>query len=670
MSEGIILSLLVAGGVQAEVTNSLADTATKLTAADAATKALNRSWTETKAALDLASQAFRAVVGAVDEIAALSSEAAGLSANAQRLGLDFDHAADGAGRFVDETDAMAAASRLAEAGLRLTQDQLDQLTARAAIASQRLGVDTTTAFTMLTSAVESGSVRALRPFGEDMVRLAGDSHTAAERLAAFTESTRGMARATDDASTSMARWRDAVGDAQRTMASAFTTELAHLHQISEATNGVTADAEDTTHQLRALGSTAALMVTQVGNGIAVVVGTAIAGMLHMVGWARVQLAELNAIAHGSLPGSDAFARASAAARQEHLGTGSAANDAEGFVDRRIAALSALDNAAGPGNGGETRTAIGASAEAQARARAMSDAANAAGGAAQANATAIANRRGGSAGATRRETMAQLMGRAGGAEHLTFQGARGRLDVLGEADETANAAGKAGAQRSMDESVQTSRRAAEAQRQTQRRQDDQAAHERALSTRMNATLREYGDTAQHTRDLVVGSFEDMTAAIGTHIEALAKGRETAAEALQGMLSDTLGAISKRASVMAAEEFVSSIASLARGDLAGAGLHAAAGVGFAAVAGLAGAASSATAVTPSSASKGASESTRAAQPGGASRSREGGDVAPVSIYFGGPVIGAGGAREAARTIVGILNDGARQGGVSLSPSILPA
>ena len=40
-----------------------------------------------------------------------------------------------------------------------------------------------------------------------------------------------------------------------------------------------------------------------------------------------------------------------------------------------------------------------------------------------------------------------------------------------------------------------------------------------------------------------------------------------------------------------------------------------------------------------------------------------------YFGGPVIGPGGSRQAARDIAAILNDGARQGGVRLTPNLLP-
>ena len=77
-----------------------------------------------------------------DRVAALSSEQSRLDANSARLGLNFDAAAAAAGRFTNETDAMAAATRLAEAGIRLTQEQMNSLTRVSAAFSQNTGVAT------------------------------------------------------------------------------------------------------------------------------------------------------------------------------------------------------------------------------------------------------------------------------------------------------------------------------------------------------------------------------------------------------------------------------------------------------------------------------------------------------------------------------------------------
>lgn len=663
-TSGVILPLLVTGGVDPQVNTSLAEATQRLTAAEAAAKAMTGAWTDTKAKIDLASAAFQRLVGFVDQIAALTAEQQQLTAASNRLGLDFNQAADGAGRFVDETEAMAAASRLAEAGLHLTQEELNQLTARAAIASQRLGVDTTTAFNMLTTAIESGSARALRPFGEDMVALGGSTHSAEERLGAFTTTTQGMARATDDASTSMARLRDSVGDAEREMASSFSAEIERLHTISTQTDEASSKADESTHQLRALGQTAALVVSGVLNGIGAVIGAVAMSITGTVALARIALSDVEAMASGHLPGTAGFRAAHSAAMNEHLGRDSAAQSVLDFVTARVDSLNALaddQDAARNSVGGAVRGSIGTAA---------SDPNSMVFGESQANADdayAAAHRRGrtgGASGRPRRQTLAQLMQRAGAADHFEPGGDNRLNDSATEMER--NAASKADVQRGLDDSATAREHDADRARQEARRARDQQT---SIGAGMRSALTQYGDSAMHTRDLVVGAFSDMTDAVGKHIEAVVTGRETMGDALRGMLSDALGAIAKRASVSAAEEFVSSIASLAVGDLRGAGLHAAAAVGFTAVAGLAGAASSAVAPAAPSAAAGHSAGSAAAPlpaHGGSSKD-SGGQV--VNVYFGGPVIGTGGTRQAARQIAGILNDGARQGGVSLAPQLIP-
>lgn len=658
-SDAVILPLLVTGGVDPQVNSSLAEATQRLGAADAAAKAMSNAWTETKSKIDLASAAFQRLVGFVDQIAALTAEQQQLTAASNRLGLDFDQAANGAGRFVDETEAMAAASRLAEAGLHLTQEELNQLTARAAIASQRLGVDTTTAFNMLTSAIESGSARALRPFGEDMVALGGSTHSAEERLGAFTTTTQGMARATDDASTSMARLRDSVGDAEREMASSFSAEIARLATVSTEADHARDHVDGATSHMREVGQAAAYTLSIVANSLGAVLGTFATGVLTIVGGVRVAMAEVNALVHFRDP-----AAAHAAAMAENFGADSGAMAAANFVGDRVNALRGLmGDQGGPLEGaGAMRSPIGTPANTDG-AMVFGDS--------QANADdayAAAHRRrgatGGGGGRPRRQTIDQLMQRAGAADRYNVTGDV-RLDDSATEMER-NAAAKADVQRGLDDAASTREHDADRARQEARRARDQQT---SIGAGMRSALTQYGDSAMHTRDLVVGAFSDMTTAVGKHIEAVVTGRETMGEALRGMLSDALGAIAKRASVSAAEELVSSIASLAMGDLRGAGLHAAAAVGFTAVAGLAGAASSAVAPAALSAATGHSAGSAAAPlpaHGGSSKD-SGGQV--VNVYFGGPVIGAGGARQAARTLTSLLNDGARQGDVRLSPNLLP-
>lgn len=661
-AEPITIPLTVDGARALEILESFAQAmgkaAEKTDDAGKKAKESTVSWTEMKSALDLASMAFERLVGFADQVAALTAEQQQLTAASQRLGLDFNEAADGAGRFVDETEAMAAASRLAEAGLHLTQEELNQLTARAAIASQRLGVDTTTAFNMLTTAIESGSTRALRPFGEDMVRLGGSTHSAEERLSAFTTTTRGMERATDDASTSMARLRDSIGDAEREAASAFSAEILRLQEVTSQTDRLSTSVDDSEHKLRALGQLAATAATGVLNGIAVIAGAVAMGIVGAVAQARGALAGLQAMAQGG-SFSDTFA---ATVRGDD-----ASRETLQFLEGRIAALNALadDSGSTAGRGAVRGTIPGAGTAAASSGDMVF-------GESQADADAAfaaahrRNRTGGSR--RRRQTLDQLMGRASGAV-LTF-GAGGDRRLAEGDEEERNAAGKAAAQRQADEG------AAAAERTRQESIDRTAASKRpgaddSISGRLSTTMRQYGDTTRHVRDQVVSAMSDMTEAVATHFEAWVKGREGFAAAAQGMLSDFLGTVAKRASVSAAEEAAAALASLAVGNLPGAGLHAAAAAGFGVVAGLAGLASQAVAPTPASPTGGAASGARsaadvtprAAGKGGA----DGGQV--VNVYFGGPVIGAGGARQAAREVVGILNDGARQGDVRLAPQLMP-
>lgn len=664
---------------------------------DAAGKESKSTWEALTEKARHAGEVYTYVVGSLQNILGVMERVGGrvveltteqdqLDAASARLGLNFDEAAGAAGRFVDETEPMAAASRLAEAGLRLTNDQLTQLTARASIASQRLGVDTASAFTLLTTAIESGSARALRPFGEDMVALSGEAHTAEERLNAFVETTRTMPRATDDARSSMERFQDSIDDAERTMAASFTAEITRLHQITEATHGVTADAQEQTHELTALGQSAAYTVSIAGNAIALVVAGVAGGILTIVGTARVAFDELSDFASGHAAG--AHERAVAA----HFGPGSAFFETMAAAQGRADALAALMGAAGRDNandaavtglvqgntantfgratGGAATPAAGATGDADFE-RAVVDRTKAD------DATAQRTSRGGGSRARRRPTLNDLMGRAGAHDRFDAHESNGDLDVVGERDEVANAVGKAASARESDEAgyaasdeqrIGRMGQAASAQREAQALERRYQA-QRSFTERWEELHTRQTSAAQHAAEGISSAFETMGQAIGAHVAALVAGKESVGEALQGMLADTLSGIGKQAAIKGGMETAEGIAALAGVVTAGLapGHFAAAGAyfGVAALAGAGGAA-----LSPSAPAKGAAGGGGASPNGGRAadlRPRDGQSSAgaqTIQVNFGAPVYAVGNSRaDVGSWMVGSIREAMVQQGVVL-------
>ena len=211
--------------------------------------------------INVAQAAYAAFDRVASTIASMSSEQEALTRNSARLGVNFDVASAAAGRFADETTSMAAATRLFESGTRVSQEQLNALMRVAGEFAQTTGVDVETAVQQLTQGLISGSARGLRPFGEDMMAVAGSSHTAEERLAALVTHAEGVEAATDDAAAAMARFKDSIGDGMRAAASSFTTELVRLSErAAEARSGISGlntDTLDLKATMEALGSTAA-----------------------------------------------------------------------------------------------------------------------------------------------------------------------------------------------------------------------------------------------------------------------------------------------------------------------------------------------------------------------------------------------------------------------------
>jgi hypothetical protein len=199
-----------------------------------------------------------------------------------------------------------------------------------------------------------------------------------------------------------------------------------------------------------------------------------------------------------------------------------------------------------------------------------------------------------------------------------------------------------------------------------------AEERAASLRIRTFFSEQAAAAIDLRRTVEDAYGGMTAAAGAHFSALVLGQETAGAAASAFVHDSTEALAKIAAQQSVFEFGKGLASLFLNP-AEATAHFGASVVFGLVAAGSGAVAQATSVAPPAAAAGglpASSEPRRASPVSASdrASGEGGTV--INVSFGGPVIGAGGARQVGRYLAEQLNAAHRQGGVTLAPGLLRA
>lgn len=232
------------------------------------------------------------VNSAVDRVTALASEQERLNFVSARTGLDLDRAAEAAGRFADETEAAQAATTLLQAGVRVSQQELDALMRVAGATSQTLGITTAQAVQRLTDTLVSGSVEGLRRFTPDLVDLGGEAHSASERVRALVGVAEQTPQAMDNASDSVARFRDRIDDASRTIATSFVQEWQRLSDLGKPFRDASSDAEELNRDLQAMGQTAARVLGLVGNTLGVVGGFVATG-----GAAALRLAQrgINAV---------------------------------------------------------------------------------------------------------------------------------------------------------------------------------------------------------------------------------------------------------------------------------------------------------------------------------------------------------------------------------------
>jgi hypothetical protein len=569
---------------------------------------LGGSITRAAATFNQLHAAFTTVVGSVGALATRIGEASEeqerLNALSARLGVNFDEAAASAGRFADETEAMAAAGRFASADITVTQQRLNDLMRVAGAASITLGTDTAGAVQMLQEALVRGREGGLQRFGTELASVAGQSHTVEERFAALHQQALRVGQAHDTAADSVKRFQDAIGDSARTMASAFTTELARLAAVQSGFASASSSAEDFKHTLEAIGQTAALMVHAVVGGLQIIAGS--------VGTILGGIAEIA----GRLPGLGSFGQAGRDFRLEsqRLVSGAVSGLEAIGRDQGTSRTTAAPEVAPAGQAGAGDTqrhggaGHGASGTEGDRLAQQQEAALAA-AEEQARAAAI-------------DADFRAVLRLGTAEDQLAQHRAENFNAYLRGEAANDNARQQEAQRA---TATFNAQRALANKDRELLAERETAH-RTFTGHLTELYAAQESAGTRLADATRSTFSDIGNALSTHIQAVVAGKETLGQALRGMLSDTLGAIAKEAAMKGALYFAEGLGHLITAPpLAAADFGASAA--FFGVAALAGAGAAATA--PSSAP---------AAGGGAA---SGGRAAPVTSTAGGSSAQGGGA-----------------------------
>lgn len=634
-------------------------------------------WGRAEAGLNAAADSFnearQAVTSLFSDVAALAEgmaaaadEAAALAGRSRELGVDFDEAAESAGRFLDETSAMGAANQFAARGINLTQQELNALTRVAGATSQALRITTEEGVTRLTDALISGRGRALAPFGAELSAVAGNTHTAEERLRALVSQADRVAPAVDSATDSIKRFQDNIEDMQREFATGFVEGIREMDRLRVSTHDANDEATDLNVTIRAIGSTAAEVVTLVGNGVGVVLGAI--GMA--AGGALAAVTAVGAAQQAVMDGNISGAGAAASAAFERSMTQGLANDSFRFLQDRISTLEAIAGA------GDARSSMAAPSVA---------AATPGRGTARGTRGAL----GGNAGGNDNERPGGVAigGMAGAVLDRMAEEARQRQ----EREETAANARRLAAVRAQEERANVDRLIAqEAARErhqrgstlgdrldAQREQRNLTRAQRNIQQRLDMEL-SFNDRMQDIHNSRISATQEVVSftevaygslatSLAAHFQTIEDGSETVGHALQAVLSEVLLSLSKEAFVKSAFYIAEGLAHLVMWDLPGAGTAFAAATAYGVAGAAAGAAGREVAPPPLQKPSGASAPTSGSRPAASvSKGSGDGDGGPtvVNVMFGGPQYGTGGTRQAAREIAGVLNRGAVQGGVRLN------
>ena len=276
-----------------------------------------------------------AALGAVRGVAELAGEQQRLNANSARLRLDFAQAARGAGGFATEMQTMQLATNLANRNIRVTQSELDTL-ARVGMARARdAGQEVDEVFeTIADSIVEGGEE--LGKFGQELLSVADDSHTATDRLSALVRTGRSVAPTMRTAADEVAAFESSLRSAGRYISTGFVDEMARLRDVTGTMRDGARDAAEFRREMDAIGRTAALMLTGIGNAAGIIIGGIATSVSVMVAGIAAAQAGLHALA------TRGDAAAAARAAFESFGT----RDVAEFTRNRVAGFGALFTDAG------------------------------------------------------------------------------------------------------------------------------------------------------------------------------------------------------------------------------------------------------------------------------------------------------------------------------------
>lgn len=509
----------------------------------------------------------------VESLAEGADEADALRTRSQQLGVDFDEAAESAGRFLDETSAMGAANELAARGVRLTQEQLNALTRVAGATSQQLRITTEEGVERLTAALISGRSRALAPFGSELTAASGHTHTMQERLHALVEQAGKVTPAVDDARDSVKRFNDSIDDLKRDFSSGFVDGITKMHRIGEEARGAAGDVGDLNVSVRELGGFVGETLSRAANGFRAVLAFLATGV-HTVLASVGALAEaMGQISVGNIRGAGRAAAAymNDAADNGYLG------DSFRELQRAVAAVNAQGGASDAGDGTSRDSARRADMVFTPEELATPpDGGGGDGGGGGGGGGRRTNDHpdGITIGAAASAILDRLIAEA--RTRQTEQRAADAARVQGEAPGRANAAQERDRREAQvraegDALVAREREEQDRVKTREREQDDQAKRLENLqrfTEQWRQLHSEQVNVAASAAQSLNATFESLGSAMGAHFYALVDGQETLGQALQGILSDTLDALAKEAYAKGGFYFAEGLARLVMYDFPGA------------------------------------------------------------------------------------------------------
>lgn len=546
--------------------------------------------------------------GLIDGVTSLAAEQARLDSTSAALGLDMDEAAASAGRFADEIDAARVAGEFHTRQIELTQPQINALFRVAGAHAQELGVSVGQAADQLTTALVRGREGGLERFGQSLAGVAGQSHTVEERLQVLVRQALEVAQGTDDAASSMERFRDTIDDAKRAAASAFVGEFDRLSQIAAGFDSANTSATNLNTTMERIGRTLAAIATRSYAGLRTI-GSAfdVVGnyVLEVTGQVR-----------------------------DRSGTDEAVRN----FTRRLNALEGLSEAApfdgtAPASSGEMTFTPAEAGITSARTPTRRTSSGGASAAVEA----------------RKEELAKLAD-IRSAEQRARQEADLRTASLRQTTEARERERQAATRDFNSWLAQADARLQAEKQQEVAKRDRERDEEKRRDTgnRLSEYFTRQMNDANTMADVVEAAYSRMTGAASAHFAALVTGKETAAQALQGFVHDTLTAFAELSAQQALYELAKGLAALFLNP-AEAAAHFGAAALFGGIAAGAGALSQAVPAVQSSG--GGSPAGSAAGPNRTSADRRapsGESAAPIVVNYYAPVIGG---REVTSAEVGV-------------------